>query len=96
VLKKLFSAYMAVILLLSGCSSNNQQDLINNEQNPQREQGNEKLEVIAESLNVPWSIESLDNTFYLTERSISQELTTLAGKILRMNLDGTVPNDNPL
>ncbi|GAA0484391.1 hypothetical protein GCM10008986_07080 [Salinibacillus aidingensis] len=41
-----------------------------------------------------------DEKLYVTtgdayESSISQEPNTLAGKILRMNLDGTVPSDNP-
>lgn len=60
------------ILLLVGCSSNNQQDAVhnNNEQNTSpSQQENEELEVVAENLNAPWSIEKINNTFYLTERS---------------------------
>ena len=61
-----------LILLLVGCSSNNQQDAVhnNNEQNiPTSQQENNELEVVAENLDVPWSIEKKNNTFYLTERS---------------------------
>jgi glucose/arabinose dehydrogenase len=66
-MKKILSLLM-VILLLVGCSSNEQQDSAGNEQNAPNEQGNEELEVIAGDLNVPWSIEKHENTFYLTER----------------------------
>lgn len=62
---------MVIILLLVGCSSNNQQDVVhnNNEQNtPLSQQENDELEVIAENLNVPWSIEKINITFYLAER----------------------------
>lgn len=63
---------MVVILLLVGCSSNSQQDTVhnNNEQNTRpSQQKNDELEVIGENLDVPWSIENINNTFYLTERS---------------------------
>ena len=41
-----------------------------------------------------------DNLLYITTGDATtpetaQDLTTLNGKILRMNLDGTIPNDNP-
>ncbi|MEK3889835.1 PQQ-dependent sugar dehydrogenase [Bacillus sp. FSL K6-3431] len=71
-MKKIFSVYLVLILLLVGCSSNKQQDAVhnNNEQNtPPSQQENDELEVIAENLDVPWSIEKMNNTFYLTERS---------------------------
>ncbi|WP_066152621.1 PQQ-dependent sugar dehydrogenase [Halalkalibacter krulwichiae] len=53
--------YLLIVFLLVGCSANEQQNPIDNEQ------GND-LEVIAENLTVPWSLEKLDQTFYLTER----------------------------
>ena len=62
---------MIVILFIVGCSGNNQQDTSNDPENRQQEQlaeSVEGLEVIAENLNAPWSIEKIDNTFYLTER----------------------------
>ena len=30
-----------------------------------------------------------------TQPSLAQDVTTLEGKILRINLDGSIPNDNP-
>ena len=71
-MKKAFSVYLVLILLLVGCSSNNQQDIVhkNNERNtPSSQQEKNELEVVAENLDVPWSIENINNTFYLTERS---------------------------
>jgi len=59
---------MMVIFLLVGCSANEQKNSIENEQRATNELENEELEVIAGDLNVPWSIEEHDNTFYLTER----------------------------
>jgi glucose/arabinose dehydrogenase len=66
--KKFIGINMIVFFLLVGCSANEQQNSIDNEQHTPNEQGNEELEVIAGDLNVPWSIEVHDNTFYLTER----------------------------
>lgn len=62
---------MLVILLLFGCSSNQQQEAVlnNNESETPTQRENDGLEVIAENLDVPWSIEKNHNTFYLTERS---------------------------
>ncbi len=63
---------MVIFLYLVGCSSNNQQDAVHNktEQNtPPVEQENGDLEVIADYLEVPWSIDKINNTFYLTERT---------------------------
>ncbi|MCL7745548.1 PQQ-dependent sugar dehydrogenase [Halalkalibacter alkaliphilus] len=60
--------YLLFVSLLVGCSSNEQQNAIDNEQTASNEQGNEELEVIAENLEIPWSIEKRDHTFYLTER----------------------------
>ncbi|GAB3044091.1 hypothetical protein GCM10027286_03040 [Virgibacillus ainsalahensis] len=65
-LKKLFSIYLVFILFLTGCSSSNQQDSVhnNNEQNTSLSQHeNNELEVVAENLDVPWSIEKMNNTF---------------------------------
>lgn len=63
---------MALILLLAGCSSNDQQDAVyknNAKKTPSSQQEKNALEVIAENLDAPWSIEKLNDAFYLTERS---------------------------
>lgn len=58
------------------CSANNKQNPPGNQNSPNNLEDSkeevsstiEGLEVIAENLDVPWSIEKSDNTFYLTER----------------------------
>ncbi len=77
-LKKVLAISMLVILLVAGCSANEQQKSVGEQQNTSNEQRNEEQEetsvfieeqeVIAENLKAPWSIEKLENTFYLTER----------------------------
>ncbi len=62
------SIYVLIVFLLVGCSSKEQQNAIDNEQTASNEQGNVELEVIAENLDIPWSTEKRDHTFYLTER----------------------------
>ncbi len=57
---------MVLILLLVGCSSNHND---NEQSKPPSQQENNKLEILEENLNVPWSIEKVNDTFYLTERS---------------------------
>lgn len=67
-MRKIFGIYMIVILLLAGCSSNEQQNSVGRQQNAPNEQENAEQVVIMENLKAPWSIEKLENTFYLTER----------------------------
>lgn len=83
--EKIVTVYIALIFLLIGCSSNNQQTTVHNrnEQNkPKSQQENDELEVIAENLDVPWSIERMNDTFYLTERSVSVILKELLGCLM--------------
>ena len=59
---KRFLPILFAILLITGCSGNGQQGP------PETNALTENPEVIADSLEVPWSIEKLVNTYYLTER----------------------------
>ncbi|MEV5027451.1 PQQ-dependent sugar dehydrogenase [Paenibacillus sp. LPE1-1-1.1] len=70
-MKKILEISMLAMLLITGCSVNEQQNSVDEQQKEEQEQTNvsiEEQEVIAENLEVPWSIEKLENTFYLTER----------------------------
>ncbi|QWU18406.1 Glucose/arabinose dehydrogenase, beta-propeller fold [Paenibacillus sophorae] len=75
-LKKALSIMM-IFLLLVGCSINEQQNTIGNTQatentqntqNTQTTESDLNVEVIAENLEIPWSIEKEGDTFYLSER----------------------------
>ncbi|PWA08151.1 quinoprotein glucose dehydrogenase [Pueribacillus theae] len=71
-MKKVLATSITAILLIAGCSENEQQDSSNDSEDTKQEELTspvEDLEVIAENLDVPWSIEKLEGTFYLTERS---------------------------
>ncbi|MFD1416044.1 PQQ-dependent sugar dehydrogenase [Oceanobacillus jeddahense] len=77
-MKKLISGYLIGLLFLIGCSTNDEQlpsgnndNASNNEEESQEEMTMpvEGLEVIAENLDVPWSIEMTEDTFYITERT---------------------------
>ncbi|MGP7815909.1 PQQ-dependent sugar dehydrogenase [Niallia sp. 01092] len=62
---------MFAIFLIAGCSVNEQQNSSNEQKNEESEEAVVSIreqEVIAENLEVPWSIEKLEDTFYLTER----------------------------
>ncbi|MBP1968578.1 glucose/arabinose dehydrogenase [Virgibacillus natechei] len=62
---------LLVFLFLVGCSENEQQNSSNELEDTQQKQLSlpvEALEVITGYLDVPWSIETHENTFYLTER----------------------------
>ena len=71
-MKKAFAAYTIAVSLLVGCSANEQQAVNrqpSNDTPAALQQSEQKVEVIAENLNTPWSINKLDNLFYLTERA---------------------------
>ncbi|WP_394217552.1 PQQ-dependent sugar dehydrogenase [Halobacillus trueperi] len=63
-MKKTIALLITTFFLLAGCSGNS-------DDNKQEESllPVEGLEVIADNLKVPWSIEKMEDTFYLTERS---------------------------
>ncbi|WP_152658458.1 sorbosone dehydrogenase family protein [Oceanobacillus sp. CFH 90083] len=70
-MKKIFSGYLIGVLFLIGCSANEEQGTSDSEETPQEESSVpiEGLEVIAENLDVPWSMELIEDTFYVTERA---------------------------
>lgn len=70
-MKKTLIASFTAILFLAGCSDNEQQDP-SNELEGAKEEGTapvQDIEIVAENLDVPWSIEKLEDTIYLTERA---------------------------
>lgn len=69
-LKNFFAIFFLAIPLIAGCLENEQQTTRNEErENSVDEPKNHRSEVLAENLEVPWSITKLENTFYLTERT---------------------------
>src|SRR5699024_11772809 len=50
-------------------SNNNLRDALPIYATPEEEPLPDELTVLAENLNAPWSIEKIENTFYITERS---------------------------
>ncbi|MFC0471912.1 sorbosone dehydrogenase family protein [Halalkalibacter kiskunsagensis] len=77
-MKKVFVIPMFLLLLNAGCTQNDQQNPgtepgntsgeLENEGQEEQMVSFENLEVIVENLDIPWSIEKLEDTFYLTER----------------------------
>lgn len=71
-LKKIIATSITAILLIAGCSENEQRDSSNDLEDTKQEELSlpvEDIEVIADNLDVPWSIEKLGDILYLTERS---------------------------
>lgn len=67
-----------LILLLSACSVGNNKEQAKQEESQETFVSNVSPSVIAENLQVPWSINKLDDTFYISERS---------GSIMEITLD---------
>ncbi|MFJ7738688.1 PQQ-dependent sugar dehydrogenase [Lysinibacillus sp. NPDC097287] len=65
-MKKALVLPLLTILLIVGCSQNQQQK---NEILKDTTASNKELVAIADNLEIPWSIEKLGDTFYLSERS---------------------------
>ncbi|MGI8387630.1 MULTISPECIES: PQQ-dependent sugar dehydrogenase [unclassified Robertmurraya] len=68
-MKKNLGIYIILSFLLVGCSSTEQQNSEDFQQNVPNVQNIEDREVIAENLEAPWSIAKYEDTFYLNERS---------------------------
>jgi glucose/arabinose dehydrogenase len=73
-MKKSIVGYLLAISLLVGCSINERQDTPlqdvqqSNDRQKELSLSEDKVEVIAENLDAPWSIDKIDDTFYVTER----------------------------
>jgi glucose/arabinose dehydrogenase len=67
--KQFFLFILLTITLIAGCSKAKDTMTVDQQNDAVNEQGNPDLEVIMENLEVPWSIEKLGDTFYLTERA---------------------------
>ncbi len=69
----LFLTITSLLIVLTGCNPPEPKVIIgNNQENTIVEVaqiGHNKLEVIAQNLKVPWSIDKVNNTFYISERS---------------------------
>jgi glucose/arabinose dehydrogenase len=73
-MKRFFYVLLAMLLLMSGCSGGGEEAKPAGEVGQKPEEGKEavaqavELEVVAENLEVPWSINKIGETFYLSER----------------------------
>ncbi|WP_258871649.1 PQQ-dependent sugar dehydrogenase, partial [Halobacillus trueperi] len=67
-MKKILALSITAVFLIAGCSENEPHD---SSDHPEEESSLpvEGVEVMAENLKVPWSIQKSEDTFYLTERS---------------------------
>ncbi|MDV2683962.1 sorbosone dehydrogenase family protein [Alkalihalophilus lindianensis] len=89
-MKKAF-AICTFLLLLAGCAEDDHQDSVveqpdsNEQDNVTDEENNEGIEVLAENLEIPWSIEKTEDTFYLTERTGSM-IKIEGGEMERQNV----------
>ncbi|CAM5220500.1 Glucose/arabinose dehydrogenase OS=Ureibacillus acetophenoni OX=614649 GN=SAMN05877842_10517 PE=4 SV=1 [Ureibacillus acetophenoni] len=69
--KKVFIQCFLLLLVLAGCNPPEPEVIV---QNPDSDiievtKMNERLVVIAQNLNIPWSIDKINDTFYITERT---------------------------
>lgn len=88
-MKKAIAISIITIFLIAGCSENEQQNSLKELESDQQEQSSVpalEQEVIAEDLEVPWSIEKQGNTFYLTERP-GNIVKIEDGKVVRQRVE---------
>ncbi|WP_058306134.1 PQQ-dependent sugar dehydrogenase [Gracilibacillus massiliensis] len=76
-MKKMSVAILLVLFIIGACSSNQNQEFqeekqdqtgVENNQSANEERTETELTVLAENLDVPWSITKHQNAFYITER----------------------------
>ncbi|TLQ08990.1 sorbosone dehydrogenase family protein [Marinilactibacillus psychrotolerans] len=70
-MRKIISYGLVLTALLSGCTPDQEQDPVLEPETEEPEETNdeESVEVFAENLDVPWSIEMVEDIVYITERS---------------------------
>ena len=79
---KAFIPFMMLILLLTGCSPKQPPQVLGNVTETTT---TTSVEVIAEGLEVPWSIEKVGDTFYISER-VGSIVKVENGQVLRQSV----------
>ena len=67
-LKQLFLFVLLAVTVMAGCSADEEQRTVDQQNEAVKEQEKQEMELVMENLEVPWSIQKLGDTFYLTER----------------------------
>ncbi len=67
-LKQLFLFVLLAVTVMAGCSAHEEQRTVDQQNEAIKEQEKQEMELVMENLEVPWSIQKLGGTFYLTER----------------------------
>ncbi|WP_254052732.1 sorbosone dehydrogenase family protein [Bacillus sp. V59.32b] len=66
---KKFMILFSMVILISGCSKNHQNNTDNSKPQPEESANQGDAEVLLTKLEAPWSIQKINDTFYLAERS---------------------------
>ena len=67
-LKQLFLFVLLAVAVMARCSADEEQRTVDQQNEAVKEQEKQEMELVMENLEVPWSIQKLGDTFYLTER----------------------------
>ncbi len=84
-MKRILYVLLTMLMVLSGCTGGNEEtepagEAIGSQDDEEAVAQVGELEVVAENLQVPWSINKIDDTFYLSERP---------GSIVKIDSGGT-------
>ncbi|MBT2680242.1 PQQ-dependent sugar dehydrogenase [Bacillus sp. ISL-35] len=84
-MKRILYVLLAMLMVLSGCTGSDEEtqpagEISENQADEEAAARVGELEVVAENLQVPWSINKVDETFYLSERP---------GSIVKIDSGGT-------
>ncbi|SFJ42827.1 Glucose/arabinose dehydrogenase, beta-propeller fold [Halobacillus dabanensis] len=83
-MKKILSIIVLTLLFIGGCSENEQQN--SGSEQTTNGQENPEVEVVTENLDVPWSIEKHNDTFYIIERP-GNIVKIEEGEVIRQNVE---------